>query len=98
MAAREAILLASSTENEAVNSEDVKKVQTVCMASGTKPKDWSFHGNEYEISHMPSASEDNTYQPCLSLVDKIIKAENVHTPAGKFTIVILKSIICPSWQ
>ena len=84
MAAREAILLASSIESEAVNNQEVKKVKTVCMASGTKPKDWAFHGNDYQIFHMPGDSEENAYEQCLSLVKDIIKAENVHTPSGTY--------------
>ena len=52
MAAREAILLASSKQNEAVNNDDITKVKTVCMADKTNPKGWSFHGNDYEISHL----------------------------------------------
>ena len=84
MAAREAILLASSVQSEAVNNEEVKKVTTVCMAHGTKPKDWSFHGNDYQITHMPGNSKENVFQSCLELVNGIIKNENVHTPSGKF--------------
>ena len=84
MAAREAILLASSVQSEAVNNEEVKKVTTVCMAHGTEPKDWSFHGNDYQITHMPGNSKENVFQSCLDLVNNIIKDENVHTPSGKF--------------
>ena len=83
MAAREAILLASSVQSEAVNNEEVKKVTTVCMAHGTEPKDWSFHGNDYQITHMPGNSKENVFQSCLDLVNNIIKDENVHTPSGK---------------
>ena len=84
MAAREAILLASSMESAAVNNKEIKKVKTVCMASGTQPKDWAFHGNDYEIIHMPGDSEGNAYEPCLSLVKDIIKEESVHTPSGRY--------------
>lgn len=80
MAARKAIILASSSQSE-TDTEEVKQVKTVCMAGKTNPKEWSFHGNEYLISHMPTGSIDNTYEPCLALVKDIIKTENVHTPS-----------------
>ena len=83
MAAREAILKAS-IENEAVNNEGINKVNTVCMASGTNPKDWSFHGNEYQISHKSGSSGGNAFEPCLALVKDIIKKEDVHSPSGKY--------------
>jgi len=80
MAARKAIIVAS-TQSEVVSNEEIKKVRTVCMAGGTNPKEWSFHGNEYLISHMPSGTRANTYEPCLALVKDIIHAESVHTPS-----------------
>jgi len=81
MAAREAILLASSIQTEAVNNEEIKKVTTACMAHGTKSKDWSFHGNNYIISHTTGDSKENAFQSCLELVNNIINVQNVHTPS-----------------
>ena len=83
MAAREAILKASM-ENEAVSNEGINKVNTVCMASGTNPKDWSFHGTEYQISHKSGSPGGNAFEPCLALVKDIIKKEDVHSPSGKY--------------
>ena len=84
MAAKEAILLASSIQSEAVNNDELKKVNTVCMAYGTTPKDWSYHGKDYQISSMPGDSQENVFQSCLDLVNKVIKDQDVHTPSGKF--------------
>ena len=84
MAARESILLGSSIQTEAVNNEEIKKVTTACMAHGTKSKDWSFHGNNYIISHKSGDSKENTFHSCLELVNSIIKDQNVHTPSGKY--------------
>jgi len=81
MAAKEAILLASSIQSEAVNNDELKKVETVCMAYGTTPKDWSYHGKDYKISSMPGDSQENVFQSCLELVNKVIKDQNVHTPS-----------------
>ena len=80
MAAKEGILLASRSNNGIeVNNDDTKRIKSVCMAGNTTPKDWSFHGNNYHISHM-SGQGDNNYEPCLALVQAVISAENVHTP------------------
>ena len=84
MAAKEAILSASSIQSEAVNNDELKKVNTVCMAYGTTPKDWSYHGKDYQISSMPGNSQENVFQSCLDLVNKVIKDQNVHTPSGKY--------------
>ena len=93
MAAREAILLASSIQTEAVNNEEKKKVTTACMAHGTKSKDWSFHGNNYIISHTAGDSKENAFQSCLELVNNIINVQNVHTPSGKYLEYLCKSKI-----
>jgi len=69
-AAREAVL---ASENDLQNDLSPKVVSSSCMTTMT-PKQWSFHGSEYLISHKEGASFDT----CRHLVANILA--DVHRP------------------